>query len=562
MFHTSGKPKKAKRFWPGLFAAALNKVRLTRRKEQYPKTAFVSAQAEEDAGDSGQYVLADAVGREVKDVIFAAMRRLKPRHRAVLILRCFRQMEYAQIAESLQCSEFAAKVHFYRAKRHFQKQLWRSGFGRGSFLAALVLFGKWTAPAEAAKTVAVSAGAAKVGFAAGLAAVATSKSAILSVAAAGAITLSAVAVKTASDQANQPITGQQAASSQIAGDLAETPGITQEYWYYYPRGAGGPVMMRLLRWDGRENTPYCQWLQNETANYYFDRDKNTIYIRNHHIWHDDLGVWRLPTDSADLRQALAAVQPTTKPMRYVKGGGAGLLVTLKQDRQSDITNITHHINILDEQYFLFDWPSKASVVDLRDTMHKRGWTYFRVTGHIGADEVHGTGRLPFVYATSRWSYPWLKMTVGNRLKLVDTGSYARLYDGSGNLLASYEGGTFFEGLGRPWMGLHTIDTVRRDAARKRMRFRTEYDAGRGMAKVTVYSGATELIYEIAMEKDLIESITIARNNNIEGTLELTYLQEIDETARGFVSPRKESPPKWRRDRLGILWLTKLCDDRW
>ena len=91
MFHSSGKPNKANRFWPRLLDAALKKLRLGHGKEQYPNPEALSMS--NHAKDDSQEVLADAVGRELKDIIFAAMRRLKPRHRAVLTLRCFRQMK-------------------------------------------------------------------------------------------------------------------------------------------------------------------------------------------------------------------------------------------------------------------------------------------------------------------------------------------------------------------------------------------------------------------------------------------------------------------------------------
>lgn len=568
MFHSSGKPNKANRFWPRLLDAALNKLRIGRGKEQYPnpETLSLSNMAEEDAQDAGQQVLADAVGREFKDIIFSAMRRLKPRHRAVLTLRCYRNMEYEHIAHCLQCSEFAAKVQFYRAKRALQKQLSRHGFGGGAFLAAMVLFGKITAPSEAAaKTLAISAATTKVGVAAGLAAVATSKAAILSLAAAGAISVGTVAVTSTSgpDQPTASLIDGSTISSQIIGDIPQAaPGI-HEYWHYYPEGTKGPVMMRLLKWDSRAKQSYCQWLQNERANYFFDRDKNTVFIRNHHIWHSDGAVWRLPTDNSVMRKSLVAAQPKTEPMQYVNSDGAGLLVILKQDEDTRGSQITRNLNVLDEQYFLYDWPSRTRMIDSRDAMHTRGWTFFTISGQINGQEVSGTGRIPFVHATSKWDYPWLRMTVGSRLKLVDTGTEARVYDAGGKLVARYEGGAFFRGLARPWMGLHTIDTVRRDAAQDQIPFRTEFTPGQNAALVTLDCGQTELIFNIDMEKDVVESISLGANGNRQGKLEFTYLQEITETARDdFASPRQESPPKWRRDRLGITWLVKLSDARW
>lgn len=566
MYHSSGKPNKADRFWPRLLRAVLNKLRLGHRKEQYPNPEALSksTMAKEDAKDEGQQFLADAVGRELKDIIFLVMRRLKPRYRAVLTLRCYRQMSYENIAHSLQCSEFSAKIQFYRARRALQKQLSRQGFGRGAFITAMMLFGKMTAPSEAAaKGLAISAATTKVGVAAGLAAVATSKSAILSIAAAGAISVGTVAVKNSySGRPAAPTPDGQTVSKQITSAVVKSQTGAREYWHYYPHGTNGPVMMRLLKWDQREKQSYCQWLQNERENYYFDRSRNTIFIRNHRVWHEDGEVWRLPTDNTNLRRALANVQPDAAPMKYVSGDGAGLLVILKQDADTHRSQITRNLNVLDEPYFLYDWPSRAGLIDARDRMHKRGWTYFRISGQIDGREIKGTGRIPFVYATSKWNYPWLKMTVGNDLRLVDTGAAAKVYDASGRQTTNYGGGAFFQGLSRPWMGLHTIDSIRRDAAQNKIPFRTEFESDRDTAKVTLDLGEIELIYNIDMQSDVVDSIALDANGNRRGKLEFTYLQDITEAAEDFASPRQESPPKWRRDRLGITWLVKLMDARW
>jgi len=204
----------------------------------------------EDAKDDSQQLMADAVSKELKDVILSAMRRLKPRHRAILTLRCFRQMRYEHIAESMQCTQFGAKVQFYRAKKAMQKQLARQGFSGGMFVTALVIFGKITAPSEAvAKVIAIPAAMTKVGVAAGLAAMATTKAGILAATAAGVITLGTIVATPGTNQATAPPTEGPAISSQITASAA-AKGV-REYWHYYPQGANGPVMMRLLKWDPR-----------------------------------------------------------------------------------------------------------------------------------------------------------------------------------------------------------------------------------------------------------------------------------------------------------------------
>jgi len=499
--------------------------------------------------------MAEVLSHDVTDVVFVAMRRLKPRYRALLVLRCFRRMKFAHIAESLQCSEFVAKVQFYRAKRALQRQLSHYGFDRGMFITALVVFGKMTAPTEAAaQNVAVPAAMTKVGLAAGLAAAATSKTALLCLTAAGAVSLGAITVATSNQGPETPTVGGQI----VAGGATAVAKGLEECWHYYPEGTSGPVMMRMLNWDAREKRIYCRWLQNERANYFFDKDTNRIYIRNHRIWHDDLSVWRLPTDGTDLQKSLSIAQPGAQPMQDVAGDGPGLLVILRRDKDSEESQVTRNLNMLEEQYFLFDWPSTARVIDQRDPMHRRGWTYFRISGELDGQQVSGTGRIPFVFATRRWHYPWLKMRIGEKLHLVDTGTEADLYDASGKVKARYQGGSFFTGLSRPWLGLHTIDTIRRDAAREGIPFHAEYVSGREMAQVTVQAEQTRLVYTIDMDKDVVVSIALSTRNDRRGTLHFEYLQDIGETATDFASPR-QSPPKWRRDRLGILWLAQVMD---
>jgi len=68
-----------------------------------------------------------------------------------------------------------------------------------------------------------------------------------------------------------------------------------------------------------------------------------------------------------------------------------------------------------------------------------------------------------MYITSEQNSPWLRLEVVDRLKIVDSGVEARIYDIEGKIAGRYEGSSFFTGLSRPWMGLHTVDTICRDA---------------------------------------------------------------------------------------------------
>jgi hypothetical protein len=107
--------------------------------------------------------------RELSDTIFQAMAKLKLMYRNILILRCFEQMSYAEIADLLGCKELRARVLFFRAKYLLKKQLSQRGFGRELLLTSLGLFGLMTASTKAASAAGtVTATSLDVGFTATL----------------------------------------------------------------------------------------------------------------------------------------------------------------------------------------------------------------------------------------------------------------------------------------------------------------------------------------------------------------------------------------------------------
>jgi len=544
------------RFWAWLYKIALNKIRLHYRSEQRRKAAAVGATERNRPTMGGEQALTGAISEELRGIIIGAMRQLKPRHRAVLMMRCYREMDYSQIAESMGCSEFAAKMLFFRAKKALRKQLSRFGFGKASLLPGLLVFGRLTAGSEAsAAQVSVSAASLQVGAAAGLLGYATTKAVLLSLGAAGLLAAGAAVMTAGSGRAPVGATGGPAVGSAVA---PVHEGI-EEYWCYYPRGVDGPVMMRLVQWDLERKRSYCRWLQNESAVYFFDADRNTVYIRNHRMWRSDLGVWRLPTDEPQLRDFLCRVEGRAYGWADVAEQGPGLLVISRHRPGRTQTQVTRYFNTLEEQYFLYNWPAQTRKVDARDAMHKRGWARFAVRGRLGQEQVRGRGLIAFTYeAFGRFS-PWLELKVGDDLVMTDSGGEARLCDGLGRVLAVYEGGSFFAGLSRPWMGLHTIDTVRRDAARRRVWFETELKRDGRVGEVVLRHGGTSLVYTIDMEKDVIESIAFEGGGAGPGRLEFVYEQgegllEKYEPVGARQSGRRRSPAP------GVLWLFGLAND--
>jgi len=552
-----GKLKRPDRFWPWLYGIATNKFHRHQRTERTQARAAKSA-ANRGSG-SRQEGLENLVSQELKQIVSTAMRKLRTRHRAVLIMRCFDEMSYADIAESMGCSEFSTRMLFLRAKRSLQKELSRNGFGRGSLLTALILFGRMTAPSEAAAAgVSVTAATTKVGLAATLVGTAISKTALVSLTTAGVLAVGTIVV---TSEPEKNIIGQQPGGNpHIFSTSGQANNSAEEYWYFFPEGANNPMMMRCKsNANGKES--YSQLLQNDQANYYYR--KNTIYINNYRTWADDLSVARLPTDNPQLSKFLSQVEGNGEQMEYVPGSQRGLLVIATVDRNQNGNRFwaIRHDNVLDEDYFQSDWPIGAGTIDNRDEMHKRGWTYFRIMGQVNGEKVSGAGRLPFVYATSRRYSAWLKLQVAGGLKITDSDEGARVYGAGGAMEATYKAGSFFKGLARPWMGLHSIDMVRRDAAEQRLWFATKRVSGNGKARVEVDHGQVKLIYTIDLETDVIDRITLSGANGIEGELRFSYLQNIDEVDPGneFAKPRRRSYQKPQQYEEGLLWLVQLAE---
>lgn len=566
MFKVFDKLKRAERFWPWLYGIAFNKVRSHYGERWRHRTVTLAGASGEVAAGDAKDGLADVVTREFKQIVLKSMEEIEPRHRAVLTMRCYDQMAYSEIAKVMGCSQFGARAVFYRAKKALAKRLGEYGLGKSSLLIVLGVFGKITATSEAAAAnVSVTAATLKVGLAASIGATVTSKTAVVSLVAAGLIGGGSLVSSICTNEAGAPagetwglVDTQEGASKGSAG--------LQEWWHFFPEGPGRPLMTRLMESDRGGGNLICRYLQNQHGNYYYD--DNTVAIKNYRYYNPDLSVKRLSTDGREFSEFISGVEGRGGGMEYVADSRKGLLVILKRDaaESNRIWSVARHQTVLEEQYFQCDWPASAKIEDDRDAMHERGWTWFRVSGEINGEVVSGRGRMPFVYEASAAHYAWLDMRVGDKLRIVDTGADAGVYDQDGGLVARYEGGSFFEGLARPWMGLHTVDSVRRDAASKRVWFETKYGAGKGRAEVVLSCDNVKLVYEIDLERDVVGRITFLGKNNggqdATGEVRFTYLQEIPATSGGFAAPRAMSSARGRWDRLGTFWVAKLADEKW
>ncbi|MHC4679719.1 MAG: hypothetical protein ACYTEK_13570, partial [Planctomycetota bacterium] len=384
------------------------------------------------------------------------------------------------------------------------------------------------------------------------------KTAIVSFTAAGALTIGTVATTSGPWQrAEEPAPA--VSNPQAIAPFDWNSEAEEEYRYYFPTGSDGPMMLRAR--SGAIGDPASrQVLQNARANYFFS--DNTVYINNHRMWTGDLSVFRIPTDPAPLTDFLSEVEGGPKGSEPVTARGNGLLVIAARDRGDDDNRplVIHQMNnILDEDFFQGDWPAAARTYDQRDQMHRRGWTYFRIQGNINGQDVWGTGRVPFVAHTSRSYSPWLRLQAGS-VTVVDTYQDAYVSKSSSSQIGTYRGGSFFKGLLRPWAGLHTLDTVRRDAAEQRIRFETKHTPGSPSAQVELDCGDVRLIYTIDLKTDVIDEITFSTSQGDKGNLKFSYLQSVDGVSGEFVRPtRPWSETASSHDSPGLLWLVRLLD---
>jgi len=585
MLRLFGKLRQADSFWAWLQGIAFNKVRNHFGRRWRRKTRSLSEIGEHelpaqyaDQDDRLGYrhsndALADAVADELKQIVLHCIESLEPRHRAILTMRCYDQMSYADIGKLMDCSEIGARALFYRAKKALTSRLSRHGLGKGALIMALVLFGKMTAASKAtAAEISITASTLSVGPTATLLATATSKAGILALAAVVVVGVGSIGDwgstrGGSSRRVNLPSGIPNPRSALVTHPVERAP---SDRWYYFPEGPRQAVMMRQVQFDASGENARTLVLENQYANYHFEYGTNTVHIKNHRTWEEDLSVRRLPTDSAALLGFLAQIEGSPGRLGTAAGYDAGppvekgLLIMCRREGEEEhpVREVDRHLNVLEEEYFQFGWPQSARRVDERDAMHRHGRAYFRIHGQVSGVTLSGTGRLPLVYAASRPYSPWLQVRIGNRFRAVDTREGAVVYDPNNRVVARYAGGSFFKGLARPWLGLHSIDTIRRDAAAQRLWFETQYDERTDQARVIVRAHPATLTYVIDMDEDLVDRLELsiagtADSPAVTGELTFSYVEDGDSTETTFVEPRVSSSGTARSNPQGMLWLLQL-----
>ncbi|NLH18157.1 MAG: RNA polymerase sigma factor [Phycisphaerae bacterium] len=559
MFKILGKLSDTDRFWPWLCKIALNKIRNHHRIQQRRKQAILSKAEVDRSMERAQHGLENLVTEEFKQIVRSTMDKLQPNQRAVLSMRCYENMSYAQIAEIMDSTELNVRLMFYRGKKQLQKYLSRHGFGRGALISALVIFGKMTAPDTAtAAGITVLPSAVEVGAVAATIGALTSKTAVVSLTAVGIITAGAIV-------AHSPLSGTAGIATNENGTAQVLPADASnnheadENWFFYPEGPQGPVMMRLIRRDDKGQS-FCQWLQNDDGSYYYETGSNTVHITAHRNYNEDLSVRRLPTDSAALTGFLNKIEGRSVHIAELPNHtGNMLIVTGSNGTDQKILRLIRNYDVLQEEHFQYSWPAAARRVDGRDTTQTQGYCWFTVAGTLGGQDVKGTGFVPLYYNASKTRPAWVSIQAGSR-RFFDNGNTAVILGQTGNLMKSFPGGTFLKGLSRPWMGLHTIDTVRRDAAEFRVPFEIGYIDGRKKAQITLKMNTDEMVYVIDLDHDKVETVISQSADGREtGRLDFSYFKDPPRT--DLAQPPTLVQTGSARESLDTLWLFNLSQGK-
>lgn len=554
MYKIFGQLRESDHFWSWLCKIALNKIRSHSRIQTRRKHLLQKHAEELSRKPLNLEGLANVINSEIKQAIFYAMSKLTDRQKAVLSLRCYDDMPYSQIADVVGVSELNSRLLFYRAKKRLQKQLFKSGFGKKGLLAALIIFGKVTAPNEAAAAqICVTSSTLGIGTLATTVAIATTKTA-LTLSAGGVITLGIIAGASL-NPSNDTLQPPHQQTRDVVQDSSITSGDTDiEGYYYYPRGSDGPVMMRLS--ISTAKTSY-QVLQNDKGNYFLENMGQKVTVNNHHYWNPDMSVMLLPTDSPEFAMFLGNFANRQSNSRVNFSATRDLLIAAsKQKGTNNITFSMQHYDALMEERFQYNWPAESTVMDKRDGIHQQGWCYFTMKGAFKDREISGLGQVPFKYPVSQTRPAWFAIKIDDVIELFDGGNSAVMKNSNGSI-ASYPAQTFLTGLNKPWIGLHCIDTVRRDAALSKIAFKTEMLSDEALCKVSLLHPKGTIEYTIDLYKDLIEKISfLDKSGSPCGDIIFQYSVTAPTNLELFKKPAlKKYSSSIKRER--IHWLAEL-----
>jgi hypothetical protein len=469
-------------------------------------------------------------------------------------------MDYSSIAKTMGRTELNVRVLFCRAKKSLLRQLTRNGFGKAFFLASLTLFAKITSQQSRAAEVIVSRSSLQTGFMANTLAAVTGRAVlpaaiIIALFSVGIVyeqpiinKFKAFTISASEIQNVLPKFGSDSKNQSLRDDI--------ERWYYYPEGFGNTLMFKAV-YHRPHGHPGRYILQDDTANYSYDPNQMTLYLQNYRHFNKDLTLVPLPGDKMPIRSLVAELNGQADNYQNFKSNTAGVLLILRKADQANSFTCIQNAYTIQEEYFQYDFPKGAEIIDNSDLMHKRGWAFFTIEGSINNQDIIGTGKMPFVYKAWQKHKPWLDLKIGSNIRIRE-GSYgAKMYARAGRILGRFHPGTFFDGLNRNWMGLHTIDTVRRDAQRYNISHQIDCPDITSSATVTLIEGRITIEYSINLLQDVIDRITFYRDGVEIGQMNFKYFQNETLSDDRFIEKRMETEnPDFDLDSLWLIHLAR------
>jgi hypothetical protein len=267
----------------------------------------------------------------------------------------------------------------------------------------------------------------------------------------------------------------------------------------------------------------------------------------------------MPNDSPELTNFIFSQTAYDTRLSYKRRFFSNLTKDTVDNRVTEYPDFKcrYSYNTLTNADISATWPKIDDVEDMRDIMHKRGWTFFKVTGHMNEKQITGQGQIPFVYNHYKENLPWISLQVGNDKYTDYPGNIAIAETENSTIVFDKE--TFFTGFCRPWQGLPCIDSVRRDAAKRRLKFTTTTIAEKAI--ITVFTntakGQIAMMYDIDTDTDIINSIKFLKGKDVIGLINFDYMQDLPkETAQNLQPPKTDITAEKTQDQQN-MWLTML-----
>ena len=593
MIDKIGSLKSPEAFWSWIFKISSNCIIDYYRQNSKRKKllSFQDIMIEKAASDNASPE-ARLMTRELSDTVHQAISMLKPRQRQTISLRCFEDLSFKEIGSILNISEVSARVDFHRGLDKIRQSLKKQGFSKASLGLVLTFFGKITAHSDAAAfnlsvsnaslvTAATagsssipSAAAAKVYCTAAYHPIKTALSAFL-ILAGGIFSVFYINGRHNITSAHYNVQGLYRLENEhnqnvYNNSLSLSKSQMKSSWEYgckgfyeqkilMPQGPDGPILRYMFRLGMPEESKLCKWLQDGSANYYYESGTKVIYITN-----DPLRMLVMPTDTPAMANFIYQQIGQDNRLDYNRDFFSRAIKSTIDNRTKEYENLKfeYTYNSLNMQGLKSDWPEDAvEIIDQRDKMHKRGWTYFDISGNINDKPVTGFGRVPFIYNKYQAYKPYLLIKIGND-KYINYENEPALIS-TGGKTQYYKNDTLFTCLPRPWTGYAFVDSVCRDAAKFHYPFEILTDTDTD-ATVRVYLFSKKifsfLLYDIDRYNDIIRSVKFISNGKEIGTINFSYLQNLPNHEDKYYMPQHEITNKVSVKKQKDLWLKKLMQN--